>query len=491
MGQMRFHAPTPEKLLPHAVESAYVAGLEAVPWRSHNTIAHNILTIDRTVSESGSLYIPWNVPEIGQRVLSTCTLMERDKPYCLTTELARGTLHRARALVAEMQSTETDIPEAAATLLAQAVREFITATTRPDDAEAAGCQTIQLAAHAIGVLTEQAVSAALDHRDDALELPTILIGPIGESPPPPALADRFMAAFHAVNLPFRWRQSQPQANSFDWQRAEQQLQWSQPHGMRTLGGPLIQLDALSLPDWTYALEQDYDQFEIAAINYVQAVVERFAKQVDIWLCAGRLNVASAIPFSEEQKLRLAVASIEAVRSMAPRVPVVISFDQPWAEYLASEEYDLSPLHFADALVRADLGVAAVALEINLNYWPGGTRPRDLLAISQHLDRWSLLGIPLLAYVTLPSQGGADPKAIGPAKVISRSPDQSERPALSQDMADALLRLLLTKPMLHGIAWNQWSDAETHEFPHAGLVDATGQPKPLLDTLADIKRKYLS
>ncbi len=44
MGQMRFYAPTPEKLLPHAVELAYVAGLEAIPWYSRNSLADDVLT---------------------------------------------------------------------------------------------------------------------------------------------------------------------------------------------------------------------------------------------------------------------------------------------------------------------------------------------------------------------------------------------------------------------------------------------------------------
>ena len=98
MGQMRFYAPTPKKLLPHAVELAYVAGLEAIPWYSRNSLADDVLTIDRVVSESGNLYIPWSIPGIGDRVLSTCTLMERDAPYCLATELAHCDIKRnARA----------------------------------------------------------------------------------------------------------------------------------------------------------------------------------------------------------------------------------------------------------------------------------------------------------------------------------------------------------------------------------------------------------
>ncbi len=491
MGQMRFRAPTPKKLPPHAVEAAYVAGLEAVPWRGSNTLIDRVLTIERTVSESGNLYIPWDIPGIGPRVLSTCTLMERGEPYFLTTELARGTLHRARSLAAELESTGKPVSASASDLLHQAIREFITAAIEPAAAEEAACQTILLASQAIQKLSSQAIEAGLEDNDDDSDLPTILVGALSNALIQPEMADAFLAAFHAVSIPFRWRRLQATATAFDWDLTEQQLKWSQTHGMRTIGGPLIQLDRLSLPDWTYGLEDDYDRFEIAAIDYVRTVVERFASQVDIWLCAGRLNVTGALAFSEEQKLRLAVATIEAVRSVAPRAPVVISFDQPWAEYLGAEDYDLSPLHFADALVRADLGVAAVALEMNLGYCPGGTKPRDLMAISQHMDRWSLLGIPLLAYLTMPSQTGNDAQAIGPARVIPQSAEQLEQPAFGQDMAAELIRLLLTKPVVHGIAWNHWSDAEEHEYPHAGLVDAAGHPKPLLATLADIRRKYLS
>ena len=51
------------------------------------------------------------------------------------------------------------------------------------------------------------------------------------------------------------------------------------------------------------------------------------------------NLEGLLAFSEEQRLRLAVAMIEVVRDTSSRTPVVISFDQPWAEYLAADDYD--------------------------------------------------------------------------------------------------------------------------------------------------------
>ena len=71
MGQMRFYAPAPETLLPHAVAQAYLAGIESIPWRSRNRWTDGVLCIERdeSISESGTLHIPWDVPGLGQRVL--------------------------------------------------------------------------------------------------------------------------------------------------------------------------------------------------------------------------------------------------------------------------------------------------------------------------------------------------------------------------------------------------------------------------------------
>ncbi len=492
MGQMRFHAPTPEKLLSHAVELAYLAGLEAVPWRSCNRFSDHLLTLDRSISESGNLYIPWNIPGIGQRVLSTCTLMEREQPYDLGTEIARGTLHRARALVADMQTQGLTIPEEIRTQLRAALSALLRATTSAPTAADDAQRTILIASEAMDALMQCYVLALLKEQTAASgTLASILVSQLSDTPMPEEVTDDFLAAFHAVNIPFRWRAIQPTDGPCQWTNVQQQLQWSRRQGLRVIGGPLIQLDQLSLPDRAYAWQDDYEAFEDAATRYVQAVVGRFDEAVDIWVCAGRLNVPGTMAFSEEQKLRLAVATIEAVRRASPRTPVVISFDQPWAEYLAAEDFDLSPLHFADALVRAELGVAGVGLEMNFGYWPHGSLPRDLLAVSRHMDRWSLLGIPLLVYLTMPSQTSSDPLAVGPVRVVPHSPEQPDAAAISQQLAGQLIPLLLSKPALHGIIWNQLSDAEPHEFPHAGLFDASSQAKPLLSLLADFRAKYLA
>ena len=51
-------------------------------------------------------------------------------------------------------------------------------------------------------------------------------------------------------------------------------------------------------------------------------------------------------------MQLVAQALQLTRQIDPRTPMVVSFDQPWGEYLAMQQQDLAPFHFADALVRA-------------------------------------------------------------------------------------------------------------------------------------------
>ncbi len=497
MGHMRFRAMTPEAVSPNSVAQAYISGIEGIPWFGRNVWSDGCLTIDRGVSESGNLHIPWGVPGHGQPVLSTCTLMERAEPYVLELELARGTLHRARAFVAELLADGIVAPESVSADLAQAAAAFIRTATAPLGATEDALLTIRLSCDAIATLYQKTLPDRLiAHCHQTGPLSTLMVGRLADASLADAEAEAFVASFHAASLPCRWRDLAPTPQEFREDVLEQQLAWCEERDLRILGGPLIQLDRDSLPEWVYRWEGQYDAFENAVRSHVRNILQYCRDAIDVWVCAGRLNVDGALRFSEEQRLRLAVSTIETVHETAPRAPVVISFDQPWAEYLAANDYDLSPLHFADALVRAELGVGGVALEINLGYWPGGTLPRDLLAISRHLDRWSLLGIPLIIYLTIPSRSGPDPHAIGPAQVVTAQAaharaSHSQGLTVQQSDLEFIVPLLCSKPAVHAIVWNQWSDREPHEFPHSGLVDQAGQLKPAAAILPRLRKALLS
>ncbi len=468
MGQMVFYAPTSDSLPPHALEQAYLAGVEAIPWRSCNRWSDGTLCLERSVSESGSLHILWLVPGHGQRVLSTCTLMERSEPYHLATELARGTLHRARTLVAESAAQQVAVPERIERWMAEAVAAFIEAATVPSAADGAAARSIARACDVIDAMCRDVLLERIRAvREASGPLSSLLAARLELDEPDDASGRYLHGVFQAVSLPCRWAQLQPTEDALVCDTLMTQISWCRARGLPVFAGPLLQLDAASLPAWVTAAVGNYERFEAAARQYAQAIVRRFRDSVDVWLCAGP------------------------VREGCGRSPVVISFDQPWAEYLAAVDHDLSPLHFADALVRAELGISGIALEMNLGYWPGGSLPRDVLSVSRQVDRWSLLGMPLLVFLSLPSRVEEDPQATADTAVTCRDRGVPAMPAMDQGLAVQIIPLLLAKPAVNAVVWSQWSDQRRHEFPHAGLLDPTGQAKPLLADLATIRRDLLS
>ncbi len=352
MGQMRFYAPTPEKLPPHAIQRAYLAGIEAIPWQSSNQLVDHVLTLNREIDESGNLYIPWTIPQHGEVTLSTCSLMERAAPYHLPLELARGTLHRARNMATEMKNAGLRVSEPVEVQLKEALQLFVRASIDHATAEQPAEEAIRQAATAIQSLCQLCTDQILRLRHERNgPLSTML----GVRLPSTNLTDehrnQVLETFNSAVLPFSWRQVQPQPGVFDWETLDQSVDWCKSNGLRVCGGPLIQLDHSVLPDWVTPSDEGYEQFENQAIQFIEEVVDRYRDDVHIWHFAGRLNVGGSKVLHEEHKLRLSVATVESVRRVSPRAPVVISFDQPWAEYLAGDDSELSPLHFADALVR--------------------------------------------------------------------------------------------------------------------------------------------
>jgi hypothetical protein len=107
-----------------------------------------------------------------------------------------------------------------------------------------------------------------------------------------------------------------------------------------------------------------------------------------------------------------------------------------------------------------------------------------------IDTWSLLELPLVITLTLPSSAEKDPLANAKTQVLA-----SEGSDVSVESQRAWIEryvpLLLAKTPVQVILWNQLSDAVPHYFPNGGLFDASDQPKPALEALRRIRQQYLT
>ncbi len=495
MGCMHFLTPQPERVPDQALRRAYVVGWDCVPTQSRKSWeGERLLRLERTIDESGNLHIPWRVAGHGEVMLSTASLMERERPYHLPVELARGTLNRLRSKADVWRMAGLQLSEQLTSQIRLAAASFMRAATLQRDAQAAAVvaeETIRMSLDTMQQLVVEYASQVFEFRHQTTSpLGTLLAGNLGQELPSPNTEPMFGAAFNAAVVPFSWRKIQPAADQWDWTLCDKQIQFCLRHGLKVFGGPLLQLDRDVVPDWVLPHVEDYERLARYVRQFVAATVERYRTRVHLWHAAAGVNKPGTVLLAEEQAMQLGVLAVETTRRMDPRTPLFISLDQPWGEYLAFTDADLPPMHFADTLVRADLGIAGLGLEINLGYWPGGSLPRDVLEISELVDQWSLLGLPLILLLTLPSSHSEDPLSRPDAgRPLTACLAEDLTPQVHKAWVERLLSVLLAKQSVHALVWNQVFDAFPHKYAHAGLFNAQGLPKPSLGVLLALRRAH--
>ena len=227
-------------------------------------------------------------------------------------------------------------------------------------------RALELALDASGILVTAYSDRSLSLRRMATwKLTSFLGADLGASPLDDSTAGQFIATFNAANVPLAWNAAEIAEEQFSWEIADQQIQWCRRNGLTVCAGPLLQLDRHSVPHWLHPWEGDFNEILGFAAQYIEAAVRRYQGKVDLWQCAGRINTADFLSLSEEENVRLAARAIEITQSLDPKGRIFVSFDQPWAEYMAHRQKNFSPIHFADALLRAGIGLTGIVLEINI------------------------------------------------------------------------------------------------------------------------------
>ncbi len=494
MGVIRFQLPRWEPPLESMLDRTYMSGLDGVPWPCQTEFMDGCLVLSREVAESGNFHTPWHVSGYGELMLSTGSLMERKQPYELSVELARGTTNRLRNQMAAWTTAGLAIDEQVRLGLAETVETLARTVTGPwgtDQRLRNAETTTKKALGVVDLVVAQYVQHALFLRhQQSSQLRTLLGVNLGNEPLQRDHSDDLPGTFNSAVVPMTWRHLESSTGSFSWSAVDDQMNWCSRQSMRVLGGPLVNMDGTHMPDWLILWEDDFDALQSYILEYVGKVVQRYRDKVSLWNCAARLSASSVIRIDEEQRLNLTVRIIEQVRRSEPKAPLIISFDQPWGEQLSQAPLDFTPLYFADALARSDLGLSGFGLEYNLGYWPLGSNARDMLEISRQLDRWSLFGLPLVVYLTIPSSQTVDPHAQSGIQAQHCLSDEITWESQNR-LVERLIPLLLTKPFVQGIIWNQWDDRQAHKFPHGGLISSTGQAKPALQALRSIREEHLA
>ena len=162
--------------------------------------------------------------------------------------------------------------------------------------------------------------------------------------------------------------------------------------------------------------------------------------------------------------------VETIRKLDNSTPVIVSFDLPWGDYAANRRSDLSPLQFADALVRAELGINGIGIDLSFGDSPQECTPRDFLELSRLLNQWSSLQLPLVLGVSLPNMDvPADQETLDGFWDIESTMN--------------LLQVIRSKPSVQALFWNQLSDGMSQR--PGGVLKANQSSKDLLARLSSM------
>jgi hypothetical protein len=495
MGLMRFLVAPPDRISPDAVQRAYMVAADQIPWVTRANLQNGVLSISRNESDSGCLCIPLAIEGRGEVALTTGTLVERFQPYNLLVELARGKILQIRNQIWDWQGIGLRPKEAHLELLRKAHEHLAAAVTSqqvPQTAAAHAELAIRAALEVCDLLASRYAGKIIAaRRQRTAQLPTLLGVDLGHNPIKADVLRRVRHAFNAVSIPLCWREVETLEGAYRWDVYDRQIQWARANKMAVIAGPCVQFDNRGLPDWLAIWQGDFDNLTSFVSDYVETVVHRYRGKVDFWQCASRVNTGEVLGLGAEDRLRLAARSCEIARRIDPKTPVIIRFDQPWGEYMGREETDVSPIHYADILVRSGIELSGIGLDWNIGYGPGGSYLRDPLQCSRLLDRWAVLGLPLWIFLTLPSGQGPDRRAYGRSRAVGGEPADGWTPAAQRKWLREFAPLLVAKPAVQGIIYTQLRDSRPHEFPHGGLFGREGTGKPALSTMARLRRKYLS
>jgi hypothetical protein len=494
MGVMKFVLPPglPLDAAQELERAAVIGGPDSMPHGTHALLEPGTLSLVRDLDESGNVAAPWQVPDAGLLMTTTATLMEREEPYDLRLELARGKVNQVRCQMSDWQMGGLTVPAELSGQVREASLAFGRAATRhPDpDAGAEAARARALACRAGEGIVSAYVSQVFQVRHQRHERFESTFGCGLGYPVKGPQADALAEAFNTVCLPFHWPQIEPSEAECHWEAQDELVAWALGKGLGVVGGPLVDFSLAGLPGWIWLWERDRSSVASFICEHVHAVVTRYHDRIRTWVANAAINLSAAFAWSEEELLWLTIQMVETVRRIDPSLEVIVSVAQPWGEYMASQEGSHSAFVFADSMLRSGLTMNALDVELVMGVTPRGSYCRDLIDASRLLDMYALLGVPLQVTLGFPAEGGEDPSADSELRVGAGHWRGGLTPEVQAEWAAAVAGLALAKPFVRGVNWTHFSDAIRHRFPHCGLVDRAGVPRPALQSLRTLRQAHL-
>lgn len=552
-------APMAEGVLP----GASVVGPDSVPVSGSAIAAPGLIRCEKTNAEAAALSLQINLdakalatlkaeplPDgsalrpMGELVLQTCLLPERDRPYLLTLELARHRVMLILNKLEEWQAFESLADDPVMSVVDHARDAFTRALValphgaEPDD------EADRLALRALWIAMEASERLAVRQAeldfgaparaemharaaDDIGATQPVLhptrsglvlahapaigcaISPLVFSEQARALVSR-TADF--ITMPVRWVEMEPAEGEYAFARTDRWIEWAvRAAKLPVVAGPVVDFRPHAVPEWLYIWENDYDTLRELVYEHMKAVVTRYRRTVSRWTVCSGLHANRNFAFTFEQMIDLTRICVLVVRKLHPKAKVQVEIVEPWGEHHSADRRSLPPTLYAEMLAQAGIQFDTLALRVQMGVPAPGLATRDLMAFSAMLDQYAALDRPIaLSAVGVPAapvepqaiadpadpSDLSDPGDLGSAQGTEADPNagrsggswrQAWSPQSQADWASAYLSVALAKPYIQSVCWQDLVDPPSSaEMPKGALADASFSARPVLERLADLR-----
>jgi hypothetical protein len=476
------------------LRNAYVMGADDVGVRASVKFEKGVITCDKATIGPAALALQFEVEEIGDLMLQTCLLPERDEPYLLTLELAR---HRLMRVISKQEDWAMfDLPDEspAKRRINIAKKRFIDALCKIDTPAEAD----RLSREALAASIDAAEELALNHAD-AMIVRRLNSGQVSKyncgvgvalTQSAEKLGPTMVGAFDFVRLATPWKLLEPSEQEYNWAPLDAWCEFAFRNRVPIIGGPLVSFTPSSIPDWLYIWEHDYDTVRDLLYEHIERVVTRYRNVVSIWNVVSGIHVNKHFTFNFEQLMDLTRMSVMLTKKVHPQARTLIEITHPFGEYYSTNQRSIPPLMYAEMIVQAGIPFEAFGVRVLMGQGDGAQSVRDLMQVSALLDRFNGLGKPVhVTAVGVPSE---------PAPANATGPDGKPLPTagywrkpwstlVQERWLEALYKVALSKPFVEAVAWHDLADHEDSDLPSGGLLKSNGQPKSAFRRMASLRK----
>ncbi|MHC4219931.1 MAG: endo-1,4-beta-xylanase [Planctomycetota bacterium] len=463
--------------------NAYLVGAGDVPVPGRVTFDDGHIVCRPKGSQSVALCLQHDAGSMGKNMLQTCLLPQRERPYDLAIELAR---HRIKMFIAkceEWQMFDLD-PEHPATKRWERARELFSRAINMEDAVEASATARRSLVTGIEATERLALAHAeillhwrFGSRPASSKTLGVRVHPQRSSEPLRQIVKR---DFDLLVLPLKWNEIEIEEGKYDWKPIDQWVAWAQREQVPVVLGPLLDFSKAALPKWMYVWQHDYSTCRDLVYEQVEKVVQRYRQSVSIWNIASGLNVNENFQFTPEQMLDLTRMANLIARQARKGTRTMIELAQPFGEHCAANQKSMPPLTFVDRAVAEGIRIDCVGVQLLFGQGAAGRSSRDLMQVSDLLDKFALLEMP----VVISSFGVPD-------EPIDDGGGWWHEPWTHHEQSRWMSRVFavaMSKPFIETLVWTDLFDHPQSELPSGGLVSAAGRAKPVLQRLISTRKR---